>query len=116
MAANGPHTCRLCGREFGHLGDYIRHRTGRMCENGAGGEGNLKYGDNWLEQREKALERDGEACQGCGSVDDALQVHHVRPVRTFDHPNDANLLDNLVTMCAGCHGRWEGLPVRPQLI
>ena len=26
---------------------------------------------------------------------------------------NANRLDNLLTVCRGCHTRWEGIPLRP---
>ena len=77
------------------------------------------YGENWLQQRRKALERDGHTCQSCGHApgddDRDLDVHHVRPVRTFDDPEDANALENLVSLCRSCHSTWEGVPVRPEL-
>jgi len=75
------------------------------------------YGDNWTEQRQKARERDNFECQACG-MDESdypreLSVHHITPVRKYDQPEDANELDNLITMCEQCHGRWEGLYLRP---
>ena len=79
------------------------------------------YGANWGRQREKAIERDGHECIvcGCSEADHeaergrSLEVHHVQPLRTFDVPEDANDLDNLVTLCWQCHHKWEGVPLRP---
>lgn len=78
------------------------------------------YGEDWLEQRRRALKRDDHTCQSCGhSPCDGsrdLDVHHIRPLRTFDDPADANALDNLVSLCRSCHSTWEGVPVRPKLV
>jgi len=37
----------------------------------------------------------------------ALHVHHVRPFAAFEHWREANQLDNLLTLCRGCHTRRE---------
>jgi predicted HNH restriction endonuclease len=82
------------------------------------------YGANWERKRTEALERDGFACLVCGVCTEehrkrynrGLDVHHVRPIRTFDEPEDANTLDNLVTLCDRCHKRWEGIPLRPEIV
>jgi len=71
------------------------------------------YGDNWEEQRQKALERDSHTCQGCGDTSATMHVHHIKPLRTFETPEDANVLSNLVTYCPPCHRKWELIPVRP---
>lgn len=56
------------------------------------------YGPDWQRQRTSALQRDGYACQQCGSID-SIEVHHWEPYRfSFD-----NSLDNLVVLCADCH-------------
>lgn len=73
------------------------------------------YGSNWHEQRRLALERDQNRCRRCGCSTEqhraeygiGLDVHHVQPLRTFDTPEAANDLDNLVTLCRGCHNRIE---------
>jgi len=79
------------------------------------------YGENWQSQREKALKRDGYECRNCGLSQDesksafgrGLSVHHIRPIREFDSPSKANILDNLVTFCQSCHQKYEGLPIVP---
>jgi len=81
------------------------------------------YGENWTEIRWEARKRDDYTCQSCGvSQEDhrretgkSLHVHHIRPIRDFDEPDDANELSNVVTLCVRCHKRWEGVPVRPVL-
>lgn len=75
------------------------------------------YGPNWQQQRQKALERDGQRCRVCGAEGRPaapLHVHHIRPFRDFgyvpgqnDHYKQANLLENLATLCPGCHRRAE---------
>lgn len=73
------------------------------------------YGDNWMCQRRKALRRDDYECQRCGitqsehrdQTDIGLDVHHQRPIRTFQSPESANTLDNLVTLCRSCHNTVE---------
>jgi ATP-dependent DNA helicase RecQ len=48
--------------------------------------------------RRKVLERDSWRCQLCGSMQD-LHVHH----QTFRSHGGADCIDNLVTLCSGCH-------------
>lgn len=71
------------------------------------------YGSNWQEQRQKALERDNHICQGCGDDSATMHIHHIKPLRTYETPEDANVLSNLVTYCPPCHRKWELIPVRP---
>lgn len=73
------------------------------------------YGDNWARQRQKALQRDDLKCQRCGisqsehrkRTDLGLDVHHETPIRTFESPENANSLENLVTLCRSCHNTVE---------
>lgn len=74
------------------------------------------YGTNWKEMRAKTLERDRYRCQSCGdSINElrsdnstGLHVHHIVPVREFQEPEDANFLENLITLCPSCHSDAEG--------
>lgn len=87
------------------------------------------YGKNWPKQRSLARERDSYQCQGCGMGENEhiqkrgqeLHVHHILPRHVFisDGVVDtekANELENLVTFCAHCHKKWEGVPVAPEAI
>lgn len=55
--------------------------------------------------RPLALERDHYQCRLCGaSVTSAsCEVDHLRPIRYFKRPVDANFLENLWTLCIPCH-------------
>lgn len=88
----------------------------------------IPYGPNWPEQRQRALERDNLQCQTpwCDitqaehleQVGKELGVHHIIPRRYFYGPDvqfdyqQANVLSNLVTVCATHHLVWEA--VAPQ--
>jgi hypothetical protein len=69
------------------------------------------YGPNWETVRARAIRRDAEQCVRCGCgrsahQDDTgrdLHVHHIKPRKEFDEIQQANQLDNLVTLCAACH-------------
>jgi len=77
----------------------------------------LDRGPNWREQARRARERDGFACRMCGAPERegrAHDVHHIRPFRQFgwvkgqnDRYREANQLDNLITLCPGCHRAAE---------
>ena len=51
------------------------------------------------------LERDEYICQLCGAKvnDHTAEIDHIRPVRRFKRPIDANTPDNLWTLCIPCH-------------
>lgn len=89
--------------------------TGEGHPNWKGG-GNEDYGPEWARVRAQALERDDHRCVVCRTTKHELgrnpDVHHVVPVRRFvESPvltkTDAHTLDNLVSLCAGCHRRAE---------
>jgi len=67
------------------------------------------YGPEWSRQRVLARERDQFACQVCGLIEQqkAHHVHHIEPFRTFSSRQEANRLENLVTLCLTCHHRVE---------
>lgn len=58
----------------------------------------------WRELREAALARDNWLCQRClgrGRLTTADLVHHILPRET--HPELELVLDNLMSLCIGCH-------------
>lgn len=102
------------------LGDFRAQQTGEEAHAWNGGY-SIYYGQNWPEKRQEALQRDNHRCQACGISNEAhleeyaqsLEVHHITPLREFEQAEDANTLDNLVTLCKSCHADYEGLPIRP---
>lgn len=67
------------------------------------------YGPDWPGQRDLARARDGYVCRLCGAQEQgrAHHIHHRTPFRLFPQPQQANHLDNLLTLCARCHQRME---------
>ena len=53
--------------------------------------------------------RDHFICQVCGvtETDQAYHVHHKVPFKLFTNYEQANQLDNLITLCPSCHRRAE---------
>lgn len=64
----------------------------------------------WARIRKGALERDGYRCQKCGRAG-RLEVHHVLPV----YKGGTDDLDNLLSVCRGCHIRITKEESGPQL-
>jgi hypothetical protein len=62
------------------------------------------YPDDWDAKRGAVLERDDYTCQGCGSSNCELQVHHICPLGA----GGSNALSNLIALCQECHGRVHG--------
>lgn len=69
------------------------------------------YGPNWNWQAKIALKRDDYTCQICnikqnGRVHD---IHHIVPFKKFGLKKyeEANRLENLITLCRPCHIREE---------
>lgn len=73
---------------------------------------NQEYGPNWTKQRQKCLERDNYACRVCNKTKEEIgrepAVHHIKPRSTFDGNWKQNELENLITLCHSCHGKFEG--------
>jgi len=78
---------------------------------------NNHNGKKWDYARNAVLERDSEMCLSCGISQEehigdderfgGLHVHHVDPVRTFEKPEDAHEMNNLVTLCDKHHREAE---------
>lgn len=121
--------CEQCGEQFRILASAVKRdpRRGRFCshdcrsvwmsENWKGSnhhrwlEGNPVYAGAWWDVRDRALERDDYECQQCGAGPEEIgqnpDVHHVVPIRSFDDPQDAHRLDNVVCLCRACHSKVE---------
>lgn len=75
------------------------------------------YGPNWQAQRQLVLARDNQQCRTCQAAaqpGQPLHVHHIRPFREFgylpgenDFYKQANVLENLITLCPRCHKQAE---------
>jgi DEAD/DEAH box helicase domain-containing protein len=63
------------------------------------------YGKNWDQIRTAVRQRDQYRCQVCGLPESgkAHHVHHKSPLRSFLSLEDANRLENLITLCPNCH-------------
>lgn len=84
--------------------------------------GIVNYGSNWDTARSRVLDRDNHRCQVCGVSNDELDlehklhVHHITQAHQFGaHDADLetdytqmNRPENLVSLCASCHGKNEG--------
>lgn len=68
-----------------------------------------EYGPRWSKIRDQVRARDHYRCQICGIPENgrAHHVHHKIPFRSFDNIEQANQLDNLITLCPNCHRRAE---------
>jgi len=128
--------CEICGKESSITrGNMAPARKLRFCSpecaNVANrGVGNPSwrgghpayYGPDWRPLQRLARKEDRYQCQRCGVMQEelgrALDVHHIKPVSSFFHVNDANYIENLVSLCHDCHMlvEWNDLdfdlPVR----
>jgi DNA-directed RNA polymerase subunit RPC12/RpoP len=79
--------------------------------------GVLNYGEGWWRIRREALQRDGFRCQNCERTKQDLgqnpDVHHLTPVREFEHPENAHELENVVSLCRSCHRFVESGVIDP---
>lgn len=94
-----------------------KHRSGKNNPLWKGGHKDY-YGPNWKQQKHLTRQRDAYKCCACGKTTGqngrALDVHHIKPFRTFgyipkqnDYYLQANDLLNLITLCRVCHKKAE---------
>ena len=106
---NGRH--RKSGMTFCSLVCCNAYRKGSNNPSWRGGHPRY-YGPDWRAMRRAARSRDGHICRRCGTKPERRpDVHHIRPVSSFENPNEAHTLDNLVTLCHPCHMwvEWHGI-------
>ncbi|MHC1784770.1 MAG: DEAD/DEAH box helicase [Anaerolineaceae bacterium] len=67
------------------------------------------YGPLWEQLRGLIRKRDHFTCQNCGLVEQGRShhVHHRKPLKLFPSYVEANLPENLVTLCPVCHQKAE---------
>ncbi len=77
----------------------------KLSQQGLWKYGSDRYGSKWNTHRKAARERDNYTCQNCGADEEGRthHVHHKTPFRAFESIQEANRLDNLVTLCPACH-------------
>jgi group II intron reverse transcriptase/maturase len=70
---------------------------------------NPKYGAEWSIARKHSLDEAGHCCQDCGRPirKRTAHVHHRIPLRLFKRRRTAHKLENLQSLCPGCHRRRE---------
>lgn len=99
------------------LEEYLLRKTLRPTQ---------RFGENWHIKREEIIRRDDEQCVWCGMTRERhqdeygmdLHVHHRIPRSEFVEASDQEIEDadvqqNLLTVCAGCHRQLEQLPIQP---
>lgn len=114
---------RACSARF-----YSKHLSGPAHPKWQGGSVRY-YGPNWNAQKRAARKRDGYKCRACGKAQKkhgcALDVHHIKPFRTFgyilgvnDNYLQANDLANLVSLCRRCHllAEHHKIAIQPYLL
>ncbi|NWG06046.1 MAG: DEAD/DEAH box helicase [Chloroflexi bacterium] len=81
----------------------------RLRDAGAWSNDPNDYGPDWGKIRERVRARDGYKCQVCGAPETSRQhdVHHKVPFRAFASREEANRLENLITLCPSCHKKTE---------
>jgi hypothetical protein len=95
---------RFCTREC-----TVTYMTGKNSPHWRGGKCQ-SHGRYWAYIRGLVLSRD-KVCQNCGAAHSpsgrTLDVHHIDPRRNYDNQDEANILSNLVALCASCHIQLE---------
>jgi len=119
--------CEMCGEKFKSPKSKKQKYCSRKCyadyrsenivaENHPQWKENYRYyyGTNWEKQREKARKRDDYKCVVCGKTKEKTEdgklphIHHIKPIREFKNVEEANKLENLVSLCREHHLKYEG--------
>ena len=93
----GPFCSMAC------YGEWQREHTAGPANPNWAAQSAARGAGQWERNRVAALERDGYQCRDCGATGPRLVVHHVIPWKPGH--SDPHALDNLRTLCAGCHQR-----------
>jgi RNA-directed DNA polymerase len=67
------------------------------------------YGPEWNVIRENVLEDSNHCCERCGRPIQGrtAHVHHILPLKQANSRRQANLKENLISLCPTCHARAE---------
>ena len=108
----GEEPLELPPKEFQTTGFWLSltdETTEKLRATGAWSNDSNDYGPDWPHIRAAVRERDDFSCQVCGLPEEGRQhdVHHKIPFRNFVDRDDANQLNNLVTLCPSCHRQAE---------
>lgn len=97
---------RKGGQKFCSLSCSRAYFQGERSPAWRGGS-NPNRGAGWLKRAEEARARDDYLCRRCGKTQEQngerLSVDHLIPWRSFTSAQEANQLDNLVSLCRSCH-------------
>lgn len=113
--------CEWCGKGFKRTRAAIARETHSFCSKRCAGafnsgpnnrtwRGGIRgwRGMGWERARKAARARD-QVCRLCGKTPkengQRLSVDHIVPYGTFDDPEKANDLSNLVSLCRSCHAK-----------
>lgn len=91
---------------------FIRCSDGRLYHKGLAEQAirltsKLWQTPEWTELRRLVFERDGYACQYCGTTDQPLECDHITP-RAL---GGTNAIDNLTTACKSCNSSKSDTPL-----
>jgi DEAD/DEAH box helicase domain-containing protein len=69
------------------------------------------YGTSWKVIQNQVRQRDHYLCRICGKREQNTNhhIHHITPFRQFASSEQANQLDNLITLCPSCHLKAESV-------
>lgn len=85
---------------------YAEIYSGENSPTWKGGKGHHYIG-GFYHARKEARKRDNYTCQICGITEEnyghELSVHHIKNYRLFKNKEEANNLDNLISLCEPCH-------------
>ncbi len=122
-------TCTNCGKSYDDQHGWRTNKTDtyfcsldccnsyRVGDKNPAWRGGYKtyYGKDWRPLQRATRKRDQYTCQRCGQhqkdIGQQLDVHHIIPISSFIIPNDANTLENVISLCHSCHMfvEWHGL-------
>jgi 5-methylcytosine-specific restriction endonuclease McrA len=103
---NDKHAGRFCSR-YCFTTYKSLYESGENAPDWEGGPSSFR-GRGWPQIRLQVVI---EQCGHCGVcarfVGASMPVHHIKPFREFDDPDEANVRSNLIGVCQSCHMKLE---------